>query len=194
MIGFLSGQIKFKDSGSLILLAGPVGYRLLVPDFVWRRAEPGEKKDFFVYTHVRENEISLFGFEDEADKAIFIKLLSVSGVGPKSALAILSRAQGSARIIRAVQSADVDFFTEVKGLGKKSAQRVIIDLKSKLGSLKDLDLESKEDPDLVSALQGLGFSPPEIKQALKGLDQKLPLEEKLKIALRQAKEEVHARR
>jgi Holliday junction DNA helicase RuvA len=184
MIGYLSGIIKSKQLNSLIVDVQGVGYEVFVPLFSLSTCKLAEKKEFFIYTHVREDTLSLFGFTNKEDKSIFMQLLSVSGVGPKTALNILSASNGSSNIVRAIQNADVDFFTSIKGIGKKSGQRIIVDLKPKLGGLKDLEFESQGDLDLVEALTGLGFSKDEVKLAMRGVDKTLALEEKIKQALK----------
>lgn len=188
MIGYLSGTIKFKGLNSLIVDVNGVGYRVLVPMFVLDDCQIAQKKEFMVYTHVRDDEISLYGFLNLADKEMFINLISVSGIGPKLALNVISYAQGASRVLRAIQEADVDFFGEVRGVGKKSSQRIIIDLKPKVGSLKELEFEAEQDQDLLSALRGLGFSKEEVKLATKGLKKDLSLEEKIRLALKKVNE------
>jgi len=184
MIGFLSGIIQAKTGQTLIINVSGVGYQVWVPIWIYQNSNLNDPAEFLIYTHVREDEISLYGFNQPTDKDIFINLISVSGIGPKIALNILSQAKGSQRIIKAIQAADVDYFTQIKGLGKKGAQRIIVDLKTKLGSLKDLEFETEQDQDLLEALKGLGFSPQEIKKAVKDIKPKLPLETKVKLALK----------
>lgn len=188
MIGYLSGTIKFKESTGIIVDVNGVGYRVFVPTFVLDSCQLGQKKEFLVYTHVRDNELSLYGFLNLADKEMFTYLISVSGIGPKLALNIFSYAQGANRILRAIQEANVDFFSSVKGVGKKSSQRIIVDLKSKLGGLKELEFETEQDQDLLTALRGLGFSREEIKLATKGVKKDLSLEEKIRLALKKVNE------
>ena len=184
MIGSLVGIIKFKEIDSLIVEVNGVGYQIFTPLFVWQNCKVNDKKELLIYTHVKENEISLFGFLDSENKQIFVNLLSVSGIGPRLALNIISFSRGSGSIINAIQEADVDFFTSIKGVGKKSGQRIIVDLKSKIGGLKDLEFETEQDLDLLEALKGLGFSREEIKKSVKGIKKDLPLEEKLRLALK----------
>ena len=184
MIGFLSGIVKFKEENSLIIDVRGVGYELHTPVFVWRECKKESKKNFFIYTYVKENELTLFGFLNTEDKKIFLHLISVSGVGPKTAMTILSYANGAKNIVKAIQKADVSFFESIKGIGKKASQRIIVDLKSKIGGLKDLEFETEADRDLIEALKGLGFSQNEIKKSIKGIDAKLSLEKKIKRALR----------
>lgn len=186
MIGYLKGQIQSKTTERLILNVGNVGYELAVPFFELDRAKTGETKEYLVYTHVREDELSLFGFSSPADRQIFTHLISVSGIGPKLGIGIISQAGGAKKIVRAIQEADVEFFTSVKGLGKKGAQRLIVDLKSKLGGLKELEFDTEADYELVEALEGLGFSKKEIIGSIKGIKADLPLEEKLKLALKKS--------
>ncbi|HUW21893.1 MAG TPA: Holliday junction branch migration protein RuvA [Candidatus Bathyarchaeia archaeon] len=184
MIGYLAGIIIKKESNSLIINVRGVGYRIFVPLYIWENCQLEDKKEFFIYTHVRETEISLFGFLTPAEEEIFIELISVSGIGPKLALNILSYSHGASRIIRAIQEADVDFFSSVKGLGKKNSQRVIVDLKPKLGGLKEIEFESEQDQDLIEALKGLGFSREEIKKSVKNINKDLPLAERIRQTLK----------
>jgi Holliday junction DNA helicase RuvA len=186
MIGYLKGIIREKYPEQLLVDIGGIGYCLAVPQFVWQDCQKDEKKAFLVYTHVREDTISLFGFLKPADKEIFTRMLGVSGIGPRLALNILSSARSAKRIIRAISEADVDFFTAIKGLGKKSAQRLIIDLKGQIGGLKELEFDAEQDQDLVEALKGLGFSKDEIKKTTKGIKKSLSLEEKLRLALKKS--------
>ncbi|MBU1931779.1 Holliday junction branch migration protein RuvA [Patescibacteria group bacterium] len=185
MIGYLKGTTIAKEDNNLLILVQGVGYQVNVPNFVWQACQLNQPQELLIYTHVKEDEISLYGFLNPTDKQMFTSLITVSGIGPKIALAIISHARGANKIIRAIQEADVDYFTTVKGLGKKGAQRLIVDLKPKLGSLKELEFETEQDLDLVEALKGLGFSSPEIKKAIKGIKEDLPLEEKIRLALKQ---------
>lgn len=184
MIGFLKGIIQFKEANTIIINVDNVGYQVAVPTFLIQDLKVRDKVSLFIYTHVREDDISLFGFSNQEEKQIFLELISVSGIGPKLALNILSFSNGAANIIKAIQKAKVEFFENIKGVGKKSAQRIIIDLKSKIGSLKELEFEAEIDRDLLDALKGLGFSQEEIKKAVKGIKKDLPLEKKLKLALK----------
>ena len=185
MIGYLSGTIKFKEEKSLIIDVKGVGYELHTPIFVLQECKEGEKKHFSIYMHVKENELTLFGFLNTEDKKIFLHLISVSGIGPKTGMTILSYANGAKNIIRGIQKADVNFFESIKGIGKKAAQRIIVDLKGKIGGLKDLEFETEADRDLIEALSGLGFSKEEIRKSIKGIDKDLDLEEKIRLALRE---------
>jgi Holliday junction DNA helicase RuvA len=194
MIGFLKGTIQSKNANSLIIDVHGVGYQVFAPLFLIQELKLDNPIALFIYTHVREDELSLFGFSSQEEKQIFLHLISVSGIGPKLSLNILSAANGAKNIIKAIQNAQVDFFENIKGVGKKSAQRIIVDLKSKIGGLKELEFEAEADRDLVEALKGLGFSHEEIKKSIlnvnKNLEHKrikkdLSLEEKIKLALKE---------
>lgn len=184
MIGYLFGSIKEKFSNNLIIDVNGVGYEVFIPLYTLNQCKLNETKAFYIYTHVREDTLALFGFSTKEDKNIFMNLISVSGIGPKTALNILSSSQGAINIIKAISNADVDFFTSIKGIGKKSGQRIIVDLKSKIGGLKDLDFENAQDSDLIEVLKGLGFSNEEIKKSTKNISKKLKLEDKIKLALK----------
>lgn len=147
---------------------------------------PGNKIDLPVYTHVREDQITLFGFSSKGEHDLFKQLLTVSGVGPKSGLAIVGSGTVS-EIKSAVSNADVDFFQSIPGIGKKTSQRIIIDLKSKIGEAKELDLSSvdvKQRKDLLTALKSMGITADEAKQAIKNVDANLPLQEQIRLALK----------
>jgi len=185
MIGFLEGNIFSISADSIILQTGGVGYEITVPSRALQLLEINQKTTFYIYTHVREDQLKLFGFETEHEKRIFLNLLDVSGVGPKSAMAILSQNTPDA-IEEAIAKADVTFFTRVKGIGKKAGQKIIIELKNKIGSLQELDLnkESQEfSGDVVSALMSFGFLKRDIIPVLKELDQTMTEDQMIKTAL-----------
>lgn len=190
MIGYLRGKVRSFSSKQLVIDVGGVGY------LVFPSAEISKKQikidneiEVYVHTHVREDQISLFGFGSQEELDLFKLLITVSGVGPKTALAVLS--VGSANEIKnAVAMADVDFFNKVSGIGKKSAQRIIVDLKSKIGSIEELDLSGENglvNQEVIEALRGMGLMPKEAKEAVKTIDPKLPLGERIRLALRQLK-------
>lgn len=168
MIGFLSGAVAGRDASGCFIDVGGVGYRLAC-SATTLAALPAEGERFrlWTYTHVREDSLALFGFATEAEKRVFEALLSVSGVGPKVALQLCSAFTPEA-FRRALVSGDVDSISSVPGIGKKTAQRVVIDLKEKL-ELPDLEVVGSA-PDAVrlarSALENLGYSPGEVRVAL----------------------------
>lgn len=185
MIGFLHGKIMDKRIPEVWLLVGGVGYRVKVGPRTFEQVKVEEETEFYIHTHLRQDALELFGFVDREELDLFELLLTVSGVGPKIALTVIGN-QSVAQIERAVREADVAFFTRIPGLGKKGAQRIIVDLKSKIGSLKELDLQSEasENDDVTLALKQFGFKSEDIRQVMKQIDPSLSDQEKVKIGLK----------
>ena len=188
MIGLLTGTVVYKTESSLILDVLGVGYRVLVSQPILASFPlQTENVKLFIYTHVREEALDLYGFLSPEDLRIFEYLIGVSGVGPKSALGVFSIGSRS-DILAAITKGDVEFFTSVPRLGKKNAQKIIIELKSKIGSTEDLDLSEGETEvinDVAQALQAFGFTPKEARQALRSIDgQAESPEEQIKLALK----------
>jgi holliday junction DNA helicase RuvA len=177
MIAFLTGRVAAKAAGYALLEVGGVGYKLAMSTSSLT-ALPAQGDEVTVWTHlyVREDELSLFGFESEAEKESFEQLITVTGVGPKVALATLSALSPSA-LATAVAAEDVAMISTVPGIGKKTAQRIILDLKDKLG-MPDLGPGSTAGgsrggaavAEATDALLAMGFSSIEVATALKGYD------------------------
>jgi Holliday junction DNA helicase RuvA len=188
MIGFLSGEVVARDDPYIVIDVGGVGYRVLVSNSVLSKVTLNGKLKLFIYTHVREDAISLFGFLDFLDLKLFENLISVSGIGPKTAMNIFSIGSRE-EIIQAIITGDVSFFVGVPRLGKKNAQKIIIELKSKLGSIEDLDLtkiDVKENSEVIVALRNFGFSNKEALEALKAINgEGKTTEEKIRMALKE---------
>ena len=184
MIGLLKGLIYSKFKNSIILMVGGVGYAVSLGETLASQVKPEEEKTLYIYTHVREDALDLFGFESEEQKHLFEILLSISGIGPKTALAISDR--GLRLIKSAVKKSDVDFFTSIPRLGKKNAQKIIIELKSKLKDSQDFTFEdeSEESMSIQNALLTMGFDKKEIQQILSKLDPALSIEDKIRHALK----------
>ena len=188
MIGTLKGTIEYREDPSLIVDVNGVGYRVLVPSSVLAKINGvGESIKLFTHTHVREDLLELYGFTEPTDLKLFTHLISVSGVGCRTALGIFS--VGSRHeIVQAISTGDVAFFTTVPRLGKKNGQKIIIELKNKLGAGGDLDLSDaagSEHGEVVEALKVFGFSQIEAYEALRGLDgQGETVQEKIKLALK----------
>lgn len=186
MIGALTGTIFTSHKNPIIVFVSGVGYAVYVGEHLMAELKKDDKKTFFIHTHVREDTLDLFGFVSEEEHALFMLLLSVSGIGPKTALTIVDR--GVAAVRHAVVASDVDFFTTIPRLGKKNAQKIIIELKSKLGSTKELDLASQSSGDtkeIIDALLSMGFVRNEIIEVLKKLSPKAEsIEDKIREALR----------
>lgn len=172
MIGIIKGNIEYREDPFLIVDVNGVGYKVLVPLNVLSKINSiGEAIRLYTHTHVREDLLELYGFTDPHDLRLFQYLISVSGIGCKTALAVYS--VGSRQeIIRAITGNDTAFFTGVPRLGKKNAQKIIIELKNKLGGEGDIDLsgEGEESFEVIAALKSFGFTPSEARAALKSLN------------------------
>jgi holliday junction DNA helicase RuvA len=168
MIGQLTGQPAPYISGSLIINVRGVGYKVFVSEKLHLQALQSSKLTLYTHTHVRDDTLDLYGFDSIENLKLFQLIINISGIGPKIAITLMDK--GVENITQAVSKADVDFFTSIPRLGKKNAQKIIIELKPKLGDLEDLDLigDSPETKEAINALTGLGFSQ---KQAVKALKQ-----------------------
>ena len=188
MIRLLKGIIELQDGQHLLIDVNGVGYHVYATQDLLARSVIGDAIKVFTYTHVREDMLDLYGFSALEDLKLFEQFITVSGIGPKTAIGIF--AVGSReRIMTAIATSDVTFFSSVPRLGKKNAQKIIIELKNKLGSLEELDLstsEAREDAEVIEALKGFGFSVKEASDALRSLDAKVTnVSEKIRLALKQ---------
>lgn len=192
MISFLAGSVKQKSETSATILVGGVGYEsVLTPSFLANLRE-SEQVEVHVYTHVREDCLALYGFKTTEELDLFKMFVNhVSGIGPKTAMLILDR--GVTNVKKAIICADVDFFTLIPRLGKKNSQKIIIELKNKIGGLSDLNLADTvgENEELIEALLVMGYTRMEISESLKYLPkEKLSTQAKLKIILKDKKNDV----
>ncbi|MCG3777987.1 MAG: Holliday junction ATP-dependent DNA helicase RuvA [Nitrospira sp.] len=176
MIASLTGRLAFKSPTSLILDVQGVGYEVFIPlSTYYGLANLGDGTSLSVHTHVREDAIQLFGFLTSQEKDAFVLLTSVSGVGPKLALSVLS-ALSVSDLVSAIQSDNVERLTTVPGIGNKSASRLVLELKDKVSKLQPSLVPASESPrqgqdatfdDALSALVHLGYRPQDAKEALK---------------------------
>lgn len=184
MISSLKGKIGRVWQGGMEIEVGGVGYEVQLQNTNYE-LRIGDEIKLYIYMAVSENDIRLFGFKTVEELDLFKLLITVSGVGPRTAAGILGEKQ-SLEIMKAIGEADVDFFKKIKGIGLKTAQRIIVDLKSKINK-QELDMtafaesfgESKED-DVVLSLRQLGFEKKEIESVLKKMPKELTeIEEKI---------------
>ena len=187
MIARLKGRVVVRGEGYLVVQVGGVGFRVYVPLPVLARVgELGEEIELETHLHVRENELSLYGFESGGELALFRLLLGVTGVGPKLALTMLSG--GPLQELRqAIASEDVPALTRIPGIGRRTAERIVLDLRDKIvvAELVPAGLAARYDPQAVEALASLGYSATEARAALEALPQEeLSLEEQILWALR----------
>ncbi len=170
MIGYLSGTVLDIRGDYLILLVSGVGYKILTPLPLLVGTEEKSTLSLHIHTHVREDQLSLFGFQDATELLVFEKLISVSGIGPKSALSMLSTNSPSS-LAQAIESGDVVTLSRTPGVGKRTAEKIIIELKGKLSHLASGE-ENEELEEVRLALEALGYSSKEIHDALKDVDSK----------------------
>lgn len=190
MIGYLSGKIKFIFGEEIILDVNGVGYRISVNP---ADLEIGAAAEFFIHTAVKEDAINLYGFKNRDAFELFENLLTVSGVGAKSALAIVSKIS-VAEFLTAVASQDLNALTKLPGVGKKSAQRILLELKDKLKNIsvenvaqdfKTVQIKSSAVDEATEALLSLAYTKEEIARALKNAPKNLTVEQLIKFAFKE---------
>lgn len=189
MIAHIKGTVAEKFAGSVIVDVGGVGYEIQVPlgDFEATSIDADIK--FYTYHHVREQSDELFGFSSLAAKKLFELLISVQGVGPKAALAILSLG-ASEQVRNAIANSDAAFVAKAGGVGKKTADRVVVDLSDKVGiataygGTNPIQTELNTNDEALEALMALGFTLSDGLAALDGVDPDLPVAERIRLALK----------
>lgn len=170
MLSYLSGKIICKDNNKItILTAAGAGYEVNLPPFLFLELKNNQEVELNVYLAVRENSLELYGFKDLSQKDLFMKFLDVNGIGPKSALHLLSLGTVE-EISSAIARGDVAYLIKVSGVGKKTAERIVVELKSKLTTDYGLrTTDSGQLGEVVDALTSLGYSKDEARQVVKGL-------------------------
>lgn len=181
MIAKLTGEIVEVNSNSVTLDLNGVGYEVALPKNLIIGIDKGDTVTFHIAENIKEDEYTLFGFDSVEARHIYYKLTSVNGVGPKAAMAILS-AHNYSEVQDAILRDDLHLFSSVSGIGKKTAQRIILDLKGKLVDAESRD--TKEDDQAFQALVSLGYSAKDARAALKNVDSSLPLQERIKLGLK----------
>jgi len=187
MIDIVSGQVASIDKASLVVMIGGIGLRINVPKTVFDMVEgPGHLITLFTNLVVREDSLTLYGFPAEEDRRLFEVLLSVSGIGPKMALSILSTLSID-HLKNAVARDESDVLTRVPGVGKKTAEKIVFELKGKLGASVALGISpfSDADGDVIGALTGLGYSVVEAQSAVQSIPRDAPqdFETRFRLAL-----------
>jgi Holliday junction DNA helicase RuvA len=189
MIATLRGKVADKTPDMIIIECGGIGYGLYVPFEDFGALEEGQEIKLFIYEHIRENAHDLFGFRDIQSKLLFEQLLSVNGVGPRMALSILSIANLQT-VRQAIATGDVKFITQAVGVGKRVAERVVVDLKDKVGlasgdeAVDFLTAAANPNDEALQGLVALGYSVQDAAAALQKVDNKLPAEDRIKQALK----------
>ncbi len=168
MIGALRGTLRRKDTAALIVDVGGVGYKVSVPlSTYYELPAAGAEVDLRIHTHVRDVAIELYGFGSAAEQAIFEALIGVSGIGPKLAVTVLSGMEVDI-LVRAIANADIARLTTIPGVGKKTAERVALELKEKVVKMMPTEVTGPAGvrEDVLSALLNLGYKRPHAEAAL----------------------------
>jgi len=188
MISAIEGIIENRNIDSLNMKVGPVSFIVYTSNNTLSQVEIGDKVSLNTHLHVREDNLTLFGFAAIEELKLFQKLITVTGVGPKLALALLS-AFNPEKLVSAIVNEDADMISQAPGIGKKIAGRIILDLKNKLekeGLVGTGIVATRENADVVAALVNLGYSLREATQAASNIssDQETKIEDKIRLALR----------
>jgi Holliday junction DNA helicase RuvA len=190
MIATLSGVVSEKLSDMVVVECAGVGYGVAVTAEDFGRLQQGETAKVYVHEHIREQSHDLFGFVQLDTKRLFEQLLGVKNVGPKVALAVLDI--GNAAGVRgAIAAGDVKLLQSAKGVGKRAAEQIVVELRDKVGLMASDDAENivgrpgiNTQDEAVEALISLGYAPQDAAAALKKVDLDLPIEERIRLALR----------
>lgn len=193
MLYYVSGQVSLLEPGLAVIDCNGVGYGCRITAYTAAQLKLGQSAKLYITESVREDAFDLYGFIDREEQKCYELLTSVNGVGPKAAIAILSA--GPQNFTLAVMTGDEKLLTAAQGVGKKTAQRIILELKDKMGGATEIDfsagvgaavpVQSSNNIALATAaLQELGYSAPEIHNALKGADPNASTEELVRFALR----------
>lgn len=193
MIASLAGTIQYKQNNNLIVNVNGVGYSVLVNGITFSSiGVVGDEISLITYLDVKEDSLTLFGFLDMISFELFKHLISVNGVGAKSALAILDLDQPEA-IMQAIQQERVNILNQASGIGKKTAERIILELRDKLGHLYTLEIgdnsssvvnSAQVSQDVWDALESLGYKPSQIQRVITELDSTLEVSEQIRLALK----------
>lgn len=160
LINYLKGKITVIKAEYIVLETGGIGFGIKTPNpFVF---EKNEETAVYTYLHVREDLLELYGFKTEEERELFLKLLSVKGIGPKGALAIV--ASGAIdKVYQAINNADSRYLQRFPGIGPKASQQIILDLRGKVNFSANVETENETEKNVKNALKSLGFSAKEIK-------------------------------
>ncbi len=193
MYAYIKGSLEVKTSGYIVIDVNGIGYKIFMSEIaIAELGEIGQIVKVHTYLKVKEDEMSLYGFNTNEELRMFELLLSVSGIGAKSAINILSNITPSSFAL-AVITSDVAKIKALPGIGPKGAQRIILELKDKLNKQQDIEevekqvqkvVDTQKYNEAISALQVLGYSKKEIECALQGIDEDLTVEEIIKLGLK----------
>ena len=182
MIGSIRGKIISKTEKYVVAEASGVGYKINIsPDTLAKTKSVGEEIFLHTHLHVREDALDLYGFINHEELEFFEMLISVSGIGPKGALSILG-ISSIETLSKAISSGDTSYLTKISGIGRKTAEKIVIELRDKVG--KDEGVSLQGEMDALEALKSLGYSQNEAREALKKVGGELSTNAKIKAALK----------
>ena len=188
MIAYLKGNILKKDLKGVILLVGGVGYKILMGSNLLGNIKEGEEREFFIHFQQRDDNVSLYGLSSKGELDLFSELISVSGVGPKSGMHLVD-SLGAQEIKKAIGNKRADILARTPGLGKKTAERIIVEMKNKfLAFGSDDGLAGSitgEESEAINALTSLGYTAGDARQMIKEIPEDIKgVENKIKEALK----------
>jgi Holliday junction DNA helicase RuvA len=185
MIASIEGKILLKEARFAVVDVGGIGYKVFLSVMGVAKVGVGESEKFWTHLHVREDAMDLYGFLEKDELEFFENLISISGIGPKSALGILSLAPvGTLR--RAISSGDTSYLTKISGIGRKTAEKIVLELKDKFANEKEkMGVETEHDSDILDALISLGYTQKEAREMVQRIPRDIKgRENRLKEALR----------
>ncbi len=185
MLAYIKGSIQHRYDSGVIVVAHDLGYRVSVIDALRTKKKEGDQIELYLYQYVRESQIELYGFETSGEFEFFEQLLSVSGVGPKTALSILNAARVE-KLQNAIADGDAAIFKGVSGVGMKTAERIILELRGSFQKLSGVSVSSTgDDSDIIEALIHLGYTPVIARHTVQAMPEAIiGVEERMKAALK----------
>lgn len=184
MIATLKGKILHKDNKYIILDVGGVGYKIFLSSDSIHSVKHDKEIMFWIHMVVRDDSMDLYGFIEKKEKDFFELLISVSGIGPKGAQNILSLASVDT-LINSIKSGSVAHLVKISGIGKKTAEKIVLELRDKLGSVDVDSAEVSGDIDVIEALKALGYSPEQARDVLRKIPKDIGTGARVKLALKE---------
>jgi len=184
MFFFIKGKIISKRNNSLILENNNIGYQIFVPSFLLKEVKIGQRIKLFTHLYLREDEAEIYGFKKEKELIFFRQLISIPTVGPKTALDVLSVAKIE-NLESAISAGKYEILTKVSGIGRKTAERIIVEMRGKIKRPFEKERLSEEDAEVIDALRKLGYSLKEARKAIRNIPEDLKdVSKKIKEALK----------
>lgn len=180
MISYLKGQVQFLQKDGVVVVIDNLGYEVFLPAPALERLKIGQEVELHTHEYIRDDSRELFGFLTRDEHALFDDLMKVSGVGPRMGLHVLSL--GAERVRKAINGGDAGLLSTVSGVGKKTAQKIVLELKGVLAESSDISSQSSEE--VVDALRRLGYSQREAREALQSVGEAESTEDKIKATLK----------